>query len=169
MQRSLSNVSRSGLREAERSSSSELWSCRSFSQDIFLFTTVTVLLFPRLTLLLHMFRPLNDESLISRILQIHDLTFQYNSVAKWDFLGFSGKESTCQCRNTRDAGLIPGSGRFPGVGNGNPLQYSSLEKFHKQRILAGYSPQGHKVATEHRHTLSMHVHTHTHTHTMHSC
>ena len=26
-----------------------------------------------------------------------------------------------------DAGLIPGSGRFPGVGNGNPLQYSCLE------------------------------------------
>ena len=28
---------------------------------------------------------------------------------------------------TRDAGLIPGSGRSPGVGNGNPLQYSCLE------------------------------------------
>ena len=29
--------------------------------------------------------------------------------------------------DVRDAGLIPGSGRFPGGGNGNPLQYSSLE------------------------------------------
>ena len=27
----------------------------------------------------------------------------------------------------RAEGLIPGSGRFPGAGNGNPLQYSSLE------------------------------------------
>ena len=27
----------------------------------------------------------------------------------------------------RDAGWIPGSGRFPREGNGNPLQYSSLE------------------------------------------
>ena len=27
----------------------------------------------------------------------------------------------------RDAGLIPGSGRSPGEGNGNPLQYSCLE------------------------------------------
>jgi len=27
----------------------------------------------------------------------------------------------------RDAGLIPGSGRFPGGGNGSPLQYSFLE------------------------------------------
>ena len=26
-----------------------------------------------------------------------------------------------------DTGLIPGSGRFPEVGNGNPLQYSCLE------------------------------------------
>jgi len=27
---------------------------------------------------------------------------------------------------SRDVGLIPGSGRSPGVGNGNPLQYSCL-------------------------------------------
>ena len=29
--------------------------------------------------------------------------------------------------NTGDAGLIPGSRRYPGEGNGNPLQYSCLE------------------------------------------
>ena len=29
--------------------------------------------------------------------------------------------------NARDEGLIPGSGRSPGEGNGNPLQYSCLE------------------------------------------
>ena len=29
--------------------------------------------------------------------------------------------------NARDAGLIPRSGRSPGEGNGNPLQYSCLE------------------------------------------
>ena len=29
--------------------------------------------------------------------------------------------------DTADRGSIPGSGRSPGVGNGNPLQYSSLE------------------------------------------
>ena len=28
----------------------------------------------------------------------------------------------------RDEGLIPGSGRFPGGGHGNPLQYFPLEK-----------------------------------------
>ena len=35
----------------------------------------------------------------------------------------SGKESAC---NAREAGSIPGSGRSPGEGNGNPLQYSCL-------------------------------------------
>ena len=30
--------------------------------------------------------------------------------------------------DTGDASLIPGSGRSPGGGNGNPLQYSYLEK-----------------------------------------
>ena len=34
-----------------------------------------------------------------------------------------GKESAC---NAEDQGLIPGSGRSPGGGNGNPLQYSCL-------------------------------------------
>ena len=36
----------------------------------------------------------------------------------------SCKESTC---NARDTALICGSGRSPGGGNGNPLQYSCLE------------------------------------------
>ena len=35
-----------------------------------------------------------------------------------------GKESAC---NAGDLGWIPGSGRSPGEGNGNPLQYSCLE------------------------------------------
>ena len=35
-----------------------------------------------------------------------------------------GKESAC---NARDPGSIPGLGRFPGGGNGHPLQYSCLE------------------------------------------
>ena len=39
------------------------------------------------------------------------------------------KNPSVDARDTRDMGLIPGSGRSPGVGNGNPLQYSSLENF----------------------------------------
>ena len=38
--------------------------------------------------------------------------------------GSDGEESIC---NAGDLGLIPGSGRSPGGGNGNPLQYSCLE------------------------------------------
>ena len=37
--------------------------------------------------------------------------------------GSDGKESAC---NAGDPGSIPGSGRSPGEGNGNPLQYSCL-------------------------------------------
>ena len=38
--------------------------------------------------------------------------------------GISGKESSC---NAGDMGLIPGSGRSPGEGNGNPLHYLCLK------------------------------------------
>ena len=44
--------------------------------------------------------------------------------------------------NAGDLGLIPGSGRSPGEGNGNESQYSFLEKSHGQRSLVGYSPWG---------------------------
>ena len=38
-----------------------------------------------------------------------------------------GKESAWNAGDTRDVGLISGSGRSPGGGNGNPFQYSCLE------------------------------------------
>ena len=41
--------------------------------------------------------------------------------------------------NAGDVDLIPGSGRSPGVGNGNPLQYFCLEN-PMESNLAGYSP-----------------------------
>ena len=37
------------------------------------------------------------------------------------------KNPTANAGDTRDMGSIPGSGRSPGEGNGNPLQYSCLE------------------------------------------
>ena len=37
------------------------------------------------------------------------------------------KESPANARDVWEAGLIPGSGRSTGEGNGNPLQYSCLE------------------------------------------
>ena len=56
--------------------------------------------------------------------------------------------------NGGDTGLIPGSGRSPGVGNGNLLHFSCLEKSHGPRSLAGYSPWSHEESdtTEHIHT-----------------
>ena len=39
----------------------------------------------------------------------------------------SGKQSACKAGATGDVGLIPGSGRSPGGGHGNPLHYSCLE------------------------------------------
>ena len=46
-------------------------------------------------------------------------------------MGFSGglvvKNPPVNAGDTRDASLIPGLGRSPGIGNGNSLQYSCLE------------------------------------------
>ena len=55
--------------------------------------------------------------------------------------GSDGKESAC---NVGDPGSIPGLGRSPGEGHGNPLQHSCLENPHGQSSLVGYSPWGHK-------------------------
>ena len=41
--------------------------------------------------------------------------------------GSAGKESACNAGDTGDIGSIPGSGRSPGRGNGNPLQDPCLE------------------------------------------
>ena len=45
--------------------------------------------------------------------------------AIWGFPG--GLEVKASAWNVGDPGSIPGSGRSPGAGNGNPLQYSCLE------------------------------------------
>ena len=41
--------------------------------------------------------------------------------------GPDGKEFACNVRATGDPGSVPGLGRSPGEGNGNPLEYSCLE------------------------------------------
>ena len=54
--------------------------------------------------------------------------FFFNSLWIFSFLGFpggsDGEESAC---NAGDLGSIPGLGRSPGGGHGNPLQYPCLE------------------------------------------
>ena len=51
--------------------------------------------------------------------------------------GLDGQDSAC---NVGNPGLIPGLGRSPGEGNGNPLQYSCLENSLDRGALVGYSP-----------------------------
>ena len=53
-----------------------------------------------------------------------------------------GSDRKASAYSAGDLGSIPGSGRSPGEGNGNPLQYSCLEKSHGQRSLVGNSPWG---------------------------
>ena len=60
--------------------------------------------------------------------------------ACWSTLAFPGGSDSKASAYNEDPGSIPGLGRSPGEGNGNPLQYSSLEKSHGQRSLVGYSP-----------------------------
>ena len=85
------------------------------------------------------------------------------STLLWSERGFPGgtvlyvKNLPAIAGDTGDTSSIPGSGRSPGVGNGNPLQYSW--KFHGQRSLVGYNPCSYK---ESHMTECTHTHTHTH-------
>ena len=47
-------------------------------------------------------------------------------------------------RDVRDTLSIPGSGKSPGGGHGNPLRYSCLENPMDRGALLGYGPQGHR-------------------------
>ena len=74
----------------------------------------------------------------------------YCDRSRWDLIIFRASQVALVVKNSpdnagdmRDAGLIPGWGRSPGGGHGNPLWYSCLEN-PIQRNLAGYSPRGHK-------------------------
>ena len=64
-----------------------------------------------------------------------------------------GSDGKASAYNVGDPGLIPGLGRSPGEGNGDPLPYSCLENQHEQRSQRGYSPWG-------RRESHMHVCTH---------
>ena len=78
------------------------------------------------------------------VLSIHFCLFS-NLGTFLSFLGFpygsAGKESTC---NVGDLGLIPGLGRSPEEGNGNPTPVFLPEEFHGPRSLVGYTPWGPK-------------------------
>ena len=67
------------------------------------------------------------------------------------------KNSPTNVGDVRDAVSIPGSGRSPGVGNGNPFQYACLENF-MDRVALWATVGG---AAKSRTRLSDLAHTHT--------
>ena len=68
-------------------------------------------------------------------------------------------KSTCNAGGTGDVGLVPGSGRSPGGGNGNPVQYSCLENSTDigawQAKVHGFAELDRTEATEHAHARSL--------------
>ena len=88
------------------------------------------------------------------------MSLLFNMLSRF-VIGFSdgsdGKEPAC---NADDLGLIPGSGRSLGEGNGNPLQYSYLEN-----PMDGEAWQStpHGIAELNTTERDTHIHTHTHT------
>ena len=51
--------------------------------------------------------------------------------------GSVGKESACNAGDKGDMASISGSGRSPGEGSGNPLQYSGLENHRDRKQISG--------------------------------
>ena len=74
-----------------------------------------------------------------------NILFEFNTVP----CSSVGKESAC---NAGDPGSIPGLGRSPGEGNGNPLQYSCLENLMDRgawrATTHGVARVGHDLATK---------------------
>ena len=73
-----------------------------------------------------------------------DMSLNFNPppTSRWTWLSFCKTKEHYLPLQTMARPSIPGLGRFPGGGHGNPLQYRYLENPHGQRSLAGYSPWG---------------------------
>ena len=88
----------------------------------------------------HVWGPATKQKRESPSFLVNDPGFPCSSV---------GKESAC---NAGDLGLIPGLGRSPGEGNGNPLQYSCLEnrmdKGAWRATVHGVTKVGHDLPTK---------------------
>ena len=65
------------------------------------------------------------------------------------------KESVCNARSAEDVSLIPESGRSPGGGHGNPVQYSCLENLMDREAWQATAPRVAKSRTQLK-KLNMH-------------
>ena len=82
-----------------------------------------------------------NPSAFSHLVSLHHAMQLVICINTKGFLGGSVvKNPPANAGDIRDTGWIPGLGRSPGGGHGNPLQYSCLENPHGQRSLVGYSP-----------------------------
>ena len=75
-----------------------------------------------------------------------------------DFPG--GSDGKASAYNAGDPGSIPGSGRSPGEGNGNPLQYSCLENSMDGGAKSDTTERlhlGHSVAVNFIDLLALHI------------
>ena len=79
----------------------------------------------------------------------------YSNISLVRVGGSDGKESPC---NAEDPGVNPGSGRSPGVGNENPLQYSCLENSMDR---GAWWATVHGVIKSQTRLSDTHTHTHT--------
>ena len=75
--------------------------------------------------------PWKQTEIILSFLRLHPSTAFWTLMLTMDSFfdhGFpGGSEVKASASSAGDLGSIPGLGRFPGEGNGNPLQYSCLE------------------------------------------
>ena len=71
-----------------------------------------------------------------------------------DHRWLSDKESACTAGGAGEVGSFPGLGRFPGGGNGNPLQYSCWENpLEREAWMATVCGLAESETTEHACTL----------------
>ena len=94
---------------------------------------------------------------------IHGVAGSQTRLSDWTELNWMVKNLSAGAGDIRDAGLVPGSGRSPGGGNGNPLQYSCRENPMDRGV---WQAIVHRVAQSQTwlKRLSIHAYTHTHTH-----
>ena len=86
---------------------------------------------------------------------INSYHFNYSRAPRW----CNDKESTCQCRRCKRHRFDPWSGRFPGVGNGSPLQSCLGNPMDR----GAWRATVHGVVKSWTHRACAHTHTHTHT------
>ena len=87
-----------------------------------------------------------------------DISMDYtvHGVSKSPHGGSEGKASAC---NAGDPGSIPGSGRSPGEGNGNPLQYSCLKNPNDRGV---WQARVHGITKSQTRLSDFHFHCHVH-------